>query len=91
MSNEIFNKRAFTVHETAEYACVSRGTVENWIIKGLIRYEELPGTGHKQHFRRIRKIDIDDFLDKNLCAGKEPAMRKNNREPVSIFLKPKST
>ncbi len=39
------NKRAFTIAEAAKYACVSRGIVESWIVKGLLPYEELPGNG----------------------------------------------
>ncbi len=64
-NEKIFDKRAFSIKEAAEYACVSRGTVENWLSKGLLPFEELPGRGKGNYcFRRIRKIDLDAFLDK---------------------------
>ena len=60
-----YDKRAFNINEAAEYACVSRGTIENWLNKGLIPYEELPSRGKGlYHYRRIRKKDLDDFLNK---------------------------
>jgi excisionase family DNA binding protein len=90
MIKDTFEKRAFTIAEAAEYCCVSRGIVENWLTKGLIRYEELPGTGNKQRFRRIRKIDLDTFLDQNLCANKETKQIKGEKEFTGIFLRPKS-
>jgi len=59
------DKRAFTIKEAADYACVSRSTVENWLNKGLLPYEELPGRGNGlYHYRRIRKKDLDEFLNK---------------------------
>ena len=60
----ISDKRAFTIKEAAEYACVCRSTVKNWIARGILPYEDLPGKGSGFHrFRRIRKEDIDEFLD----------------------------
>lgn len=59
-------KRALTLSEAAEYACVSRSTVENWISKGLLPFEELPGRGTGLYcFRRIRKEDLDNFLNQS--------------------------
>ena len=63
--NKTYNKRALTIKETADYACVSRSTVENWLANGLLSYEELPGRGKGvYHYRRIRKNDLDNFLNK---------------------------
>ncbi len=60
-----YNKRAFTIKEAADYACVGRTTVENWLKKGLLPYEELPGRGEGlYHYRRVRKKDLDDFINK---------------------------
>lgn len=59
------DKRAFSIKEAAEYACVSRGTIENWLAKGLLPFEELPGRGKGSYcFRRIRKNDLDEFLNR---------------------------
>ena len=91
MIKEKFEKRALTIAETAEYTCVSRGTVESWLAKGLLPYEELPGTGSKQRFRRIRKKDLDTFLDQNIKVNKATHHKDDTREQKSIFLLPKST
>ena len=70
------NKRAFTISEAAEYACVSRGTVINWITSGLLPFEELPSRGDGSHkFRLIRRADIDQFFDEHYIQGDE----KNTR------------
>ena len=63
---EIKQKRAFTITEASEYACVSEGTIRNWINSQIISFEELPSRGNGSHkFRLIRKGDLDKFLDKN--------------------------
>ena len=62
-TKRIFNKRAMKISEAAEYACVSRGIIENWLNKGLLPFEELPSSGTGAHrFRLIRKQDLDEFL-----------------------------
>jgi len=83
------NKRAFSIKETAEYACVSRGTVENWLAKGLLPYEEMPGRGNgTYHFRRIRKDDIDEFL--NQFYHEKRSIHKN-KAAKKIILLPRNT
>ena len=72
MTKDKIEKRAFTVTEAADYACVSRGSLESWLARGLLKYEELPGNGAKQRFIRIRKKDLDEFLDRYVrCSGKK--------------------
>ena len=69
MANDIktyIKKRAFAIYEATDYACVSRGTIQNWIVSGLLPYEELPGRGKGCYkFRLIRKHDLDEFLNKH--------------------------
>ncbi len=94
------NKRALNISEAAEYACVSRGTIETWMARKLLPYEELPGTGSKNRFRLIRKADLDEFLDRvrvvgipkrNETAGPDaPAKSKNPPQNTNMFLLPKS-
>jgi len=63
-NNKSFNKRALNIKEAAEYVCVSRATIVNWIARGWLPCEELPGEGSGNcHFRRIRKEDLDSFLN----------------------------
>ena len=89
MTKDKIEKRAFTVTEAAEYACVSRGTIENWLAKGLLKYEELPGNGTKQRFIRIRKKDLDELLDRYVRETKTPNQKKANEEHKGMFLLPK--
>ena len=59
-----YDKRAFTIKEAADYACVSETTIRNWIFSGIIPFEELPGSGDNlRRFRLIRKSDLDEFLN----------------------------
>jgi len=80
-----YDKRAFTIKEAAEYACVGRSTLEKWLVRGLLPYEELPSTGAgKYRFRRIRKRDLDEFLDR-LYTGNDSADReKSNSKPIIL-------
>ena len=64
--NILLSKRAFNIQEAAKYACVSRGTIDNWILRDLLPYEELPSGGDgKKKFMRIRKVDLDELLNKS--------------------------
>ncbi len=87
--NNAHEKRAFTIKEAAEYACVSRTTVENWLSLGILPYENLPGRGDGMHsFRRIRKNDLDRFL--NIYYKK--SINKLPKEPDNkLILLPKVT
>lgn len=50
--------RILTTFEAARYCCVNPHTVRNWIVGGKLSAYTTPG-GH----RRIRKEDLDAFLD----------------------------
>ncbi len=64
-SDNLHNKRAFSISEAAEYTCVGRSTIENWLVQGLLAYEEYPSSGSGEHrFVRIRKEDLDNFIDR---------------------------
>ena len=90
-SNKIYEKRAFSIKEAAEYACVSRATIDNWLIKGILPFEELPGRGKGAYcFRRIRKIDLDAFLNKFYNIDSEYNSNKN-KEINGLFLLPRNT
>ncbi len=76
-------KRAFNIFEAAEYACVSRATLHNWIVNGLLPYEELPSRGDGSHrFRLIRKCDLDAFLDMNYYKPNNKSINNNSDELI---------
>lgn len=78
-----YNKRAFTIAEAADYACVSRATLHNWIVTKLLPYEELPGRGDGYHkFRLIRKCDLDLFLNENYHNTNNRSINKNSDELI---------
>ena len=63
---DVMHKRALTISEASEYACVSKATVRNWIQSGLIPYEVLPGRGDgSRRHRLVRISDLDEFLNKH--------------------------
>lgn len=83
----LFNKRAFSMKEAAEYACVSRSMIENWLAWGILPYEELPSRGKGAYcFRRIRKKDLDDFLNKyyQQTSRSIKSSKNNNYEELSL-------
>ena len=80
---KIFDKQALTISEAAEYACVSRGTLTDWIKSGLLPYEELPGRREGYHsFRLIRKPDMDEFLNKHYRKKNTSHNKKISRELI---------
>ena len=86
---ELNNRRAFTIPEAAEYTCVSRSTIENWMEKGILPFENLPGRGSsKYQFKSIRKVDLDNFLDKFYQQNFKPNKKKESKE---LFLIPRNT
>ncbi len=81
------SKRAFSVSEAARQACVSRGIIEYWLTCGL-PFEELPGTGEKNKFRRIRRDDLDAFLEsyyQRSRAGPQQEPRVSNRGELTLL------
>jgi excisionase family DNA binding protein len=88
-ADSIETKRAFNIVEAASYIGVSRGTFNNWILSGLIPFEELPGRGAGSHkFRLIRRSDLDAFLDRHYHTIEKKEKSKNTRG--EIFLLPRT-
>ena len=83
--NKKNEKRALTIKEAAEYACVSDGTVKNWISKRILPFEELPGRGEgTQRFIRIRFDDLKVFLDLNYCKPNQNKKVKIKEELILL-------
>jgi excisionase family DNA binding protein len=84
-----FDKRALSIREAAEYACVSRGTIDSWLVKGLLPFEELPSKGKGKYcFRRIRKTDLDVFLD-TLRSNVQPKSSPKQTHYKELILLPR--
>lgn len=58
-------RRAMSVNQAAKYTGYSRATVEYWLSDCGLPYEEPPTRGSKNRFRRIRRSDLDEFLDRH--------------------------
>ena len=81
----IKQKRSLSISETAAYACVSRATVENWISRRILPYEELPGRGSgAQRFRRIRVDDLQVFLDSHYHRSNRDHKEKSEDELILL-------
>ncbi len=86
-----YQKRALTIVEAAEYACVSRGTIENWLAKGILPFEELPSRGNRQYrFRRIRREDLESFLNSNYKQPQEKENKKSQKNKKELILLPRN-
>lgn len=82
------DKRALSICEAARYACVSRGTIENWLSQGMLPFEELPGRGSgNKKFRRIRLNDLDSFLELHYCSTSQVSRTETKKD---LMLLPRS-
>ncbi len=91
MSKGKSEKRLLTIQQAADYIGVSRATLHGWLARGIMPYEELPSRGGVYHFRRIRRADLDEFLNSNYRAKKaeQSASPAGKTGTGSIFLLPK--
>jgi len=81
------DKRILSINQAAKYAGVSRGIFDDWIRKGFIYYEELPGRGKGyRRFIRIRRDDLDAFLDER---RKRNTHQTAPGRPGSMTLRPR--
>jgi len=82
-------KRILSISEAAQYLCVSRGVIKNWMEKGILPYEEFPGSGPKDRFfRRIRKRDLEEF--RNRSYHKQKSISNNISKDRIVLLPRKS-
>ena len=87
--DDLTKKRAFSIEEAARHACVSRGMIENWLVQGHLPFEELPGSGNGNYrFRRIRRLDLDAFLESRYTSLK--TKQKTGRKAGQLLLKDRS-
>jgi excisionase family DNA binding protein len=84
-NKEIQYKRAVTVTEAAQYACVSQGTVQNWISQGILPFEKLPSRGKgSKRFIMIRLKDLKVFLDSNYHESQQQDNTKKREELILL-------
>lgn len=87
MSDDQSKKRVLNVSEAARYSGYSRAIIEYWIDNGQLSYEEVPTPGQKNRCRRVRRADLDQFLEmylkKNGASG-NPADREK-RETLILL------
>ena len=77
--NNIKNKRILTVAAAARYSGYSRATIEYWLSIGELKCERPKGRGQGNYrFRRIRKEDLDDLLNKSY------GLEKNNHQNQAL-------
>ena len=63
--------------------------MDNWLARGMLAYEELPGSGSGLYrFRRIRLADLDAFLD---GFRHEVPVRGLSKSRPKIILHPRNT
>ena len=79
-------KRALNVTEAARFVGVSRGTIMNWLISGILPFEELPGRGDGSHrFRLIRRSDLDAFLERYYHSPSENEETKIEQNEIILL------
>ena len=87
-TQSFIDKRALNIAEAAQYACVSRGTIEHWLSTKLLPFEELPSHGRgRKRFLRIRQVDLDKFLNAHYCIQSKDRRVEEHEE---LTLLPKS-
>ncbi|OGG03015.1 MAG: hypothetical protein A3F83_05500 [Candidatus Glassbacteria bacterium RIFCSPLOWO2_12_FULL_58_11] len=64
--------RVLSVNSAARYTGYSRAVVEYWLNDGLLPFEEVPTPGTKNRCRRIRRADLDQFLEVHLKRNSNP-------------------
>ena len=77
--------RIFSVNECHLYSGYSRGIIQYWLDTGLIPFEEIPKPGQKNRCLRIRKADLDDFLDSCLKKNGTIGVSRPKREPLILM------
>lgn len=76
-------KNKLSISAAARYSGYSRDMVEYWLKKGLLHFEEVPSPGPNR-IRRIRKADLDNFLERHYSPV-------NSKKRKTLTLEPRST
>jgi len=79
-------KRALTLSQASEYACVSQGTILNWISQKILPFEKLPSRGKgSKRFILIRSEDLKAFLDSHYYEPQHKGKTKNSKELILLL------
>ncbi|HUU26288.1 MAG TPA: helix-turn-helix domain-containing protein [archaeon] len=79
------NKRILSVNAAAKYSGYSCAVVQHWIDSGLLEFEEVPVKGSKNRCRRIRKADLDQFLERYLKKNQAPRNSFQRKETLILL------
>jgi len=80
-----FPARVLSVNAAAQYCGYSRAVVQYWIDSGQLDYEEVPTLGQKNRCRRIRKADLDDFLEMHRKRNGTSGGSRPKSEPLILL------
>ena len=76
----------FTVPEAAEYIGISKTTMYQWLAKRLIPHENLTPPGAKKRIIRVRKEDVDAYLNRKYVSNKPKQLEKKPGNVHGLFL-----
>jgi len=78
MISKLIEDPLLSISETARCLGVSRSMVNNWLDAGRLPYVKLPPGRGKGIYRnrRIRQVDLDDFLEKHYHTGRPNCQSK---------------
>lgn len=78
-----------SVSEASRYTGYGREMIEYWIDRCGLPFEQPPTPGRKNRFRRIRKADLDAFLETHYRREpqRQERVQENEREKVTLLPK----
>ena len=79
------SRKIFSLNSAAKYSGYSRAVVEYWLDSGLLPFEEVPTPGQKNRCRRIRKADLDAFLEGHLKRNRVTASSRQKTESLILL------
>lgn len=78
-------RKILSINGAAQYSGYSRAVVEYWLNSGLVPFEEVPTPGQKNRCRRIRKTDLDTFLEDHLRRNLAAASSRHKTESLILL------
>lgn len=89
MENQVREKRLLSISEAARYTGYSREMIEYWMERCGLPFEQPPTPGRKNRFRRIRREDLDNFLNNYYRSSGKEGRQVPRDEAGALTLLPK--